>query len=423
MGQVVSFWRLKCGGRVRNSLKLGRGIPLRGSEGNCRNKAKALSLLTTRQCFKEVTSSLWREKAFLEALIVVDIQQYLGENSGLVDKEIDKLIPHKITVEWLDNALGKADFKYDVESIQKAMIDPVWDLLDRGGKRWRPVLMLLCAEAVGGSAEKAKPFTVLPEMIHNATLVEDDIEDSSELRRGKPCTYKIFGIDVSVNVGSAMYCLPNIMMFKNTQGLDSEEKCKIYDLTWTELLRVHLGQATDIYWHKGSKLDVSEQEYLQMCVNKTGVLARYSCKLGAILGKGSKEQEEALGKFGESIGVAFQIQDDILNLVGEEFQKGKGVGEDIHEGKRTLMVIKTLEKADTKDKARLVEILNSHPAEQEVIDEAIGIIKKYKALEYAREKANSIVKEAWAKVDKALPESKAKGILKDFADFMVERKV
>ncbi|MDO8647209.1 MAG: polyprenyl synthetase family protein, partial [Candidatus Diapherotrites archaeon] len=104
-------------------------------------------------------------------------------------------------------------------------------------------------------------------------------------------------------------------------------------------------------------------------------------------------------------------------------QKGKGVGEDIHEGKRTLMVIKTLEKADPKDKIRLAEIMNDHPEDQKTIDEAIAIIKKYKTIEYAREKANKIVKDAWAKVDKALPESKAKGIMKDFADFMVDRKI
>jgi len=410
-------------GESQEFPKTGAGeFPLRGSEGNCRKARRVLKPLTISQCFKGVSGCFRKERLF-GGVILVDIQQYLGENSGQVDKEIDKLIPHKIAVEWLDNVLGKADFKYDVESIQKAMIDPVWDLLDRGGKRWRPILMLLCAEAVGGSVEKARPFTVMPEMIHNATLVEDDIEDSSELRRGKPCTYKIFGIDVSVNVGSAMYILPNIMLFKNTQGLDDGTKCKIYDLTWTELLRVHLGQASDIYWHRGSKLDVSEAEYLQMCVNKTGVLARYSCRLGAILGNGSKEQEDALGKFGESIGVAFQIQDDILNLVGEEFQKGKGVGEDIHEGKRTLMVIKTFEKADAKDKARLLAILNSHTSDQKVIDEAIEIIKKYKTIEYAREKADQIVKDAWEKVDKALPENNAKGILKDFADFMVDRKI
>jgi geranylgeranyl pyrophosphate synthase len=354
---------------------------------------------------------------------LVDIEQYLKENSKQVDEEIEKLMPHKITEEWLNFVLGKADFKYDVESIQKGLVDPVWDLIDRGGKRWRPILMLLCCQAVGGKPEKIKEFTVLPELIHNATLVEDDIEDSSELRRGKPCTYKIFGIDISVNAGSAMYILPNIMLFKNSKKLNDHAKNQIYDLTWTELLRVHVGQATDIYWHKGNKMNISEAEYLQMCVNKTGVLARYSCKLGSILGNGSEKQTEALGKFGESIGVAFQIQDDILNLVGEEFQKGKGVGEDIHEGKRTLMVIYTLSKASEQDKQRLVEILNSHPSDEAVILEAIELMKKCNAIDYARKKADETVKEAWQKVDKVLPKSEAKGILKDFADFMVNRKI
>ncbi|HIH32757.1 MAG TPA: polyprenyl synthetase family protein, partial [Candidatus Diapherotrites archaeon] len=88
---------------------------------------------------------------------MVDIESYLKENSKQVDEEIEKLVPHKISKEWLDFALGKADYSYDVESIQKGLVEPVWDLLDRGGKRWRPILMLLCCKAVGGNAEKARP--------------------------------------------------------------------------------------------------------------------------------------------------------------------------------------------------------------------------------------------------------------------------
>ncbi|HLD58262.1 MAG TPA: polyprenyl synthetase family protein [archaeon] len=257
---------------------------------------------------------------------------------------------------------------------------------------------------------------------HN-TLISDDAEDCSETRRGKKCTYLLFGLDTAINDGAAMYFIPLTLLYRNPYKLKEKTIRKIYDLYSQEMLRVSMGQAMDIYWHRGQKSDISEQEYLQMCVYKTGVLTRFSTKLGAILGNAKPAQEKALGKFGETIGVAFQIQDDILNLVGEEFQKGKGVGEDIHEGKRTIMVLHALQYAEESEKQRLLEILNAHPTEQETINEAIAIIKKNNSIEYAREKAKSLVKQAWKKLNPVLKESPAKKTLKEFADYLIERKI
>jgi geranylgeranyl pyrophosphate synthase len=205
--------------------------------------------------------------------------------------------------------------------------------------------------------------------------------------------------------------------------LDSKTLLKIYDLYSEEMLRVSVGQGMDIYWHKGKKFDVSEQQYLQMCLCKTGVLARFATKLGAILGKANEKQIDAFAHFGESIGIAFQIQDDILNLVGEEFQKGKGIGEDIHEGKRTIMVLHALKKASEEDKKRLVEILDSHPSDEATIREAIEIIQKYNGIDYARTQAKIIVRNAWKGIDKVLKPSKAKEKLKAFADYLIEREI
>lgn len=257
---------------------------------------------------------------------------------------------------------------------------------------------------------------------HN-TLVEDDFEDRSELRRGKPCTYKLYGEDIAINLGSMMYMLPFVMLYKNTKKLPEKKRNAIYDMVTQELLRVHIGQATDIGWHRGMRENISEEEYLQMCINKTGCLSRLSCRLGALLGNGTKKQIEALGNFGASIGVAFQIQDDILNLVGEEFAKGKGLGEDIHEGKRTLLVLRVLKKANDADGKRLIEILNAHPGDMGTINEAIGIIKKYGAIEYGKEKARKIVEKSWKEVDKALKKSEAKETLRAFADYLINRKI
>ena len=353
----------------------------------------------------------------------VDIESYLKSILPDVDREIEKIVPRAFSNAWLAKTFGKPDFGYDSNSLTKALSVPIWDLLDRGGKRWRPGLLILACEAVGGTYKTAIQFTPLVELIHNGTLVEDDIEDNSDTRRGKPCIHKIYGIDISVNVGSAMFYLPVAMLYNNYYKLHENTRMQLHDLVAQELLKCHAGQAMDIYWHQGHKYDVTEKEYLQMCAYKTGTLARLAAKIGAVLGDATPTQALALGKFAETIGVAFQIQDDILNLVGEEFQKGKGVGEDIHEGKRTLMVIHCLQKASAPDKKRLLEILNAHPSDQKTINEAIKILQKYHCSGYARKKADSLISTAWKKLDSQLKPSPAKQKLKAFADYLVSRKI
>jgi geranylgeranyl pyrophosphate synthase len=233
----------------------------------------------------------------------------------------------------------------------------------------------------------------------------------------------IFGNDIAINDSNIMYFLPLILLYRNTQKLDEGTRIRIYDLYGQEMIRVSAGQAMDIIWHKGSNFTISEEEYLQMALCKTGVLARFSAKLGAILGNANARQEEALAQFGATIGVAFQIQDDILNLVGEEFMKGKGVGEDIHEGKRTLIVIRALKQLRPHDLDRLWQIIKSHPEDEKTILEAIGIIQKTDGVDYARQKSRELVQDAWKKLEPTLLPSEAKNTLKDFADYLIERKI
>lgn len=259
-------------------------------------------------------------------------------------------------------------------------------------------------------------------MTHN-TLLVDDVEDDSALRRGKPCTHKLYGVDVAVNAGNTMYFLPLLALKKNKNEFSCETIVKAYEVYAQEMINISYGQGMDIWWHKGKKENVTEDEYLQMCAYKTGTLARMAAKLGALLAGASDHEVELVGKFAESIGVAFQIQDDILNLIGEEFGKGKGVGEDIHEGKRSLMVIHALGKADKKSAARLREILAIHPSDQTTIDEAIEIMKKAGSIEYAKQKAGNMVKEAWTELVPVLKPSKAKNSLEAFASYLVERKI
>lgn len=356
----------------------------------------------------------------------MNIETYLTEKAPLIDKTIEKYIPRKFT---RDAVLFKVDppkFCCNLETLNKAIAEPIWDMLDRGGKRWRPSLFLLICEALGKNADWCLDFAIIPEVVHNGTLVIDDIEDSSEVRRGKPCTYKIFGLDIAVNAGNAMYYLPLLPLIEQKDSISAEKLGDIYEVYVLEMINLSIGQAMDIAWHRSlANADgIREEDYLQMCAYKTGTLARMSAKIAAVIAGGDNELVAKLGTFAESIGVAFQMQDDILDLTGAEFAKNKGgLGMDITEGKRTLMVIRTLKTAEPKDANRLIEILNMHTKEQKLRDEAIAIMQKYNVMEYVRRKADEMVEESWREVDKLLKPSAGKEKLKAFAEFLIKRNI
>jgi len=338
---------------------------------------------------------------------------------------LQNFLPREFTTEGIERFFGEPLYCYDLDSATKSLLVPIWDLLDRGGKAWRPILMCLVTDTLGGNRDLVMPLSVLCEMAHNGTLMVDDVEDDSKMRRGKPCIHLTYGVDIAINAGNALYFLP-LMIFKdyhNKDQLTKEQLVRCYEMYNQELLNVHLGQGLDIYWHQGHK-NPGVQEYLQMCAYKTGVLARLSARLGAYLSGASEAVIKSIGRFAEAIGVAFQIQDDLLNIEGEEFAKKIDVvGEDIHEGKRSLMVIHSLTAGTPEQSSRLVEILNSKTNDPVVINEAIAIMKATDSLTYARGVAKDIIEKAWADIEPLLPDNVAKGKLKVFANYLINRQV
>jgi geranylgeranyl diphosphate synthase, type I len=353
-----------------------------------------------------------------------DAMEFIEGKKPEIDAAIKKYLPKNFDEKYIRWILGKPTYTYTAAAVQKTLADPVTDFLGRGGKRWRPALFLLFTEALGGDAEKVKDFTVTLELLHEGSIMVDDIEDNSEMRRDKPCTHKLFGVDVAINAGNFMYFLAFSPLMKNEEKFPKDTLLRAWNAAIEEMIRIHYGQGTDIAWHNGlADADkVSEQEYLQMCAYKTGVLSRLTARLAVILAGGSVELEEKLGRFSEAIGVAFQIQDDILNIAPTKGW-GKEVGDDINEGKRTLLVIHTLQKAPPSDRKRLIQILGMHTKDRKLIDEAIAIMKKYGSIEYARAFARDMVKKAWVQVEPLLPKNPAKEKIRAFADFLVERDI
>jgi geranylgeranyl pyrophosphate synthase len=322
-------------------------------------------------------------------------EELLEKNRKLADRLLEKAIPR------------------DMGRLTDSLSKPIWEFLDRGGKRWRPMLATLCCEALNGHSDQFRDILILPELLHNGSLIVDDIEDGSELRRGKPALHKIFGMDIALNAANYLYFLPFKMVKES--GISCKER--IYELIGTETLKLHIGQAADILWHKTPYMP-SQTEYFEMCANKTGSMARLSAKLGAAVAGASEKDAEALGKFAESIGVAFQIQDDILNI---EQGLGKEYGEDITEGKKSLPAILAFSAAMPQEKSRLAEILAMHTREKKLIGEAIAVMKKYGAISYAEKMADDLIAQSLENIS-FLHETEAKRQLVEMAAYMVKRK-
>jgi len=353
------------------------------------------------------------------------IEDYLEKKKPEIDKLIEKYLPRKATKKWLEFTFGKPRYFYSQKAAQEVLIRPIYEFLDRGGKRWRPTLFLLITEAVGGDVRKVKDFLIIPELAHDGSIITDDVEDQGELRRGKPCLHRVFGVDVAVNAGNFLYFLPLLTLIKAKNKFKPKVLAKAYKIYAQDMINIHLGQGTDIYWHKGKVKKINQKEYLQMCAFKTGCLSRLAAKMAVVLSGESDKLAKNIGKMAEAIGVAFQIQDDILDLAleGKERKKfGKSFGNDIKEGKRTLIVIHALKKASSKDKKRLLEILNKHTNNLKERNEAIEIIKRYGSIDYARKVARKIVRGSWQDAEKLLPDSKAKAKLEEFINYLIERK-
>jgi len=235
-----------------------------------------------------------------------------------------------------------------------ALTAPCRDLVSRGGKRWRPLLMVLVCEALGGG-DTAMPLVPLVEFSHSASLIHDDIEDNSEERRGKPAVHIIHGVDMAINSGSFLYFLALACIDSWAAGLETKEglsstdaelaKAKVYGL-WAGFLRkLHLGQATDINWHRNFDIIPSIDEYYKMCGLKTGCLACFAAELGVVaadiaektIGNAGLLMAGLMGAAAEKLGVGFQILDDVVNV--SSGIPGKNRGDDIVEGKKSLPIL------------------------------------------------------------------------------------
>jgi geranylgeranyl pyrophosphate synthase len=336
----------------------------------------------------------------------------------IVEESMRRLLPMRMDEGYLRELTGLDGF--DVEALNAALSVPAWDLLGRGGKRWRPVMTMMVYEALGGRAEEIADLAAVTELIHNGTLAVDDVEDRSELRRGRPCVHILYGEDIAINMGNTLYYLPLLAAIRRG-SVPERLTGRILTVYLEEMTNLSLGQSLDIAWHRSLSEDVDEERYMTMCKLKTGSLVRMGVRFACALRGVDESVEERLVRFGDAVSVAFQIQDDVLNLVGTEAEYGKEIGGDIKEGKRTLMVVHALRNLPEAKARRLLEILRMQTSDQDLIREAISLIVEAGSIEYSKAVARRLVEEAWAGIEGLLPESRQKEGLRELAAFLVER--
>jgi len=342
-----------------------------------------------------------------------------------VDEAIADLLPREVTEAYLDETFGPPTYAYDVPAIQAALSDPIWDLLDRGGKRWRAVLCLVLIEGFGGDPERLLPYACIPEILHNGTIVVDDVEDGARVRRGEPALHRRHGVDVALNAGNALYFLPLKVITHDPAGLDAAVRLRAFEMLTEELNRTHIGQGMDIRWHNQQAIEVNEPAYLEMCACKTGCLARIVTRLAAIV-TGNPDQETAVARYAELLAVAFQIADDVLDVEHTEEHGGafgKDMGNDVREGKKTLMAIHAAENAPAERVARLEEILWADDTTDEAVLEAVEILRDAGSVSYAREHALEFAAEARAALDDVDIAAPQRDQLEAFTRFVVERDI
>jgi octaprenyl-diphosphate synthase len=308
-----------------------------------------------------------------------------------IEAVLDAWLPATSNPSWAEGAFaGLGPVGRDLVS---SLIEPGRDLLSRGGKRWRPLLMVLLAETLGGEAgaQAALPITPLVEFPHTASLIHDDIEDNSEERRGKPAVHLLYGTDTAINCGAFLYFLPLACL--DALGLSPERKNRVYQVWGEYMRRLHLGQAMDIAWHRDFSSLPALDDYERMCRLKTGCLARLAAVLGVYCGcpAGAGAAEERYGEAAESLGVGFQILDDVKNL-GEGIP-GKKRGDDVVEGKKSLPVLLYLHRYPEKREfaGRCFAAARSAGTGAPEVEELIGALAEAGVLEEARKRGLELI--------------------------------
>ena len=295
------------------------------------------------------------------------------------------------------------------------LYDPINYIMALGGKRMRPVLVLMACDLFGEAYEKAMEAALSVEMFHNFTLIHDDIMDSADMRRGKETVHKKWDINTGILSGDALMIQSN----QRLEVYDGDIFKRLIALYNKTALEVCEGQQHDVDFE--AQTTVALSDYIKMISYKTAVLVGASLQMGAIIAGASDRDQQRIYDFGLNLGIAFQLQDDYLDTYGSS-DFGKRIGGDIIEGKKTFLYIKALELSDETDKSRLLELYASEIDEDTKIEEVKGIFSSYEVNDLLQAEIERYTLAALKDIQALTLEDAKKGILKEFALQVMRRK-
>lgn len=313
-------------------------------------------------------------------------------------------------IEYLEN---------EIEVKEPATLyEPMVYILGQGGKRLRPVLVLMAAEVFDCSYEKALDAALAIEIFHNFSLVHDDIMDDAPIRRGKPTVHEKWDINTGILSGDAML-INAYQLFENYEGETFKELAKLFSKTAIEVCE---GQQYDIDFE--TREDVAIEEYLKMIEYKTAVLVGAALKMGAIVAKTSKENKEAIYEYGRLLGIAFQLQDDYLDAFGDPETFGKQPGGDIIENKKTFLYIKALELSKPEVASQLEHLYSINPSDSSAKIETVkAMFEESGAAGLIRKEIETYTKKAFSILEKMEINDTKKAPLLAFGKMLMDRNV
>ncbi len=313
--------------------------------------------------------------------------------------------------------------KDDLVAIEVALeqnLNPYFDLISKvahhilfsGGKRLRPLLMVLSARLCGYKGDYDKTFSTVFEYLHAASLLHDDLIDDAATRRGKPVAHSIWGNSAAILVGDFLLARSGSISAKTGNMKVIRTLAKITE---------NMSQGEIHQLMRKGELDISEEEYMEVIRRKTAVLFQGACRISAIITGAPNEKEKALSDYGYNLGLAFQMADDLLDYTSDIKVLGKEVGADLKEGKLTLPVIYSLKAAGMKDRNRMEKIIKNEDFSVNDFETLLELLKKYKGISYTQKMAAEHITKA-KKALSIFEPSETKEILIKVADYALNRK-
>jgi geranylgeranyl diphosphate synthase type II len=305
--------------------------------------------------------------------------------------------------------------------------DALRDYPERGGRSLRSSLCIAVARAFGASIDDALDSAVALEMMHNSFLIHDDVEDDSEVRRGRPTLHVLHGVPIAINVGDALTVLSLRPFLRNRSTLGARLSLRILEEAEQMARETVEGQAIELGWRRANTIDLGDDDYLRMVLKKTcWYTTIFPTRVGALIGSRDGVDLEPFLRFGFFVGAAFQIQDDLLNLIGDRAQYGKEIGGDLWEGKRTLMIIHLLNQANDDEVTRLSLFLATPRADKRSSDATWvrDLMDSYGSVAYCQQVAHGLAGAATLEFERGfagLPESRDLSFVRELPAWVISR--